>query len=325
MKHTLFALVGFLLASCDQAKYDNPLDADGTGYRPRKIVAFAAPTGIVHPANGDIASDRATLAAQDVPGWAFRYWQGFSIDGSRARQVVATLRTEPDTFLAWFAPTAKNEVILDDFDAQGIRCGAAWCTSLSIALHAESYGTSPLLPWFAFRDSLPGTTSTVGPLEGGSVGNSALDSGVFFAASKGLHVRLHKGESAGYAGVGMTLSPSASGVDLAKLSQLAMYVRGKGKFRISFHVAAGDSLNDWGSMDYETNLDAPGWTYFTVSPSNLRPTAGSALAAAHRTWQDVSTHVRDLKFMSPANDTGSVEIRVDFLRLAGLNLQDLLQ
>lgn len=312
--------VGFLgailLVGCDSLRHDNPMDAAGSDYHPPLVRARANPGGSVRPSLERIAAKSVLLTAYDTTGYRFSFWSGAGIDGDTSRQILAPLTRDTNDFVAWFVPVWGDQILLDDFNSTYPRCGGGtrWCSTLSIAEYARTRGATPFRGWYAFRDSLPGTTSRVEPVE--SLGwDSALGEGSF--GQRGMDLTLTR-DSGGYSGVGLELgSPSR---DLTGAYSIVFWSRAQGKLTITFQVAGYSD----GGLQADVVLADTAWSWHQVWTRDLAPAAGTELARSGKgSWDSSCAKIRSVEFSAGGGGnrkTSSLALRIKNPTILGVGL-----
>lgn len=312
------AVAVWLLAGCDEPRFDNRFDPAGSSPSPVSIVvkrmpsdprfdrAFVVRGMHLSPSTGTHAEGELLFEAAGGQDLRFEFWKGPGIDGDTRPSLRVPVQ-DGATYEAWFSPrwmevgsqtSVENGLIL--------RVGETWSGNLSNTLHAISKGNVPLRPWRVLRSSAEASIQPVDSSAGSLL--SMIDTSITDPASKLMRFRLRP--NGGRVCLGQPLGADGMGLDLRGMKLLSTNVyTGVGSLEISWTLLIPEgyatAARSFSMRDEFNSIIVPPDTFQIVTSNGVR---------IERPWKDAAQHVVALDFCASGDvDFDGALTNIDFV------------
>lgn len=312
------AVAVWLLAGCDEPRFDNRFDPAGSSPSPVSIVvkrmpfdprlerAFVVRGFHLSPSSGTHTEGELLFEASGGQELRFEFWKGPGIDGDTRPSLRVPVQ-DGATYEAWFSPRWM-EIGSQTGVENGLflRVGETWSGNLSNTLHAISKGKVPLRPWRVLRSSAEASIQPVDSSAGSLL--SMIDTSITDPASKLMRFRLRP--NGGRVCLGQSLGSDGVGLDLRDMKVFSANVyTGKGTLEISWTLLVPEG-NATATRTFPMRVEH---NSIAVPPDTFSILASNGVRI-ERAWKDAAQHVVALDFCASGDaDFEGALTNIDFV------------
>ena len=316
----LWPFFPLVLAACDQARLDNPMDRTGSAYHPHRISTASLPerAGKTYPSDSLVAAPSVVLSATVEPRWIFHHWSGAGTGGTTSNPFLFSFSdTAAASVRAVFVPewTQTDSVVVDDFDVPSY-LGDQVLNTFGYAAWAYQ---GEIIPRGGYWVAWKGPNTTFTPDSATAASNPdwrpAIEPGAGPDGSPCLHVGWNVGGT-GFAGFTTYFQDIAYPVDLNQVRTVEFDLKGAGTIAVGLNTEFNYRLGSYEIADTLVSASAS-WTHVSIPIASFQASAtrSPTLRAAAPPRDQLLASVIGLNFQSQT--TGAADLWIDRIVLRG--------